>query len=298
MASHLARAVQSTSQRQWTILSAALTLLSAVLTALPVTLILDAETWRPRIVGVILALLLAGLGAWIAGHLVGIRDSRFPDHPGALLKFLQGLKFAADQENELLLTADWQTDGQRRELMAQALKIYLFEFEKALSSSWSEERFGEATQVEVVLMRRADDGYVTVAAWTSKRPTSLVRREQRPDFYEQTEAAKQYREYVDLSRRAPILLIGDISSYPGYDHFGRDPLLRTNSTALFPLYDSSSTCWGFVAATARNRVEMFSDADRRFWEGVWELWSGPIVRCVLEREATVSSPGEDRVGHV
>lgn len=295
MASHLARAVQSASQRQWTVLTAMLTLISAVLTALPVTLILESESWPGRVVGVLLALALAGVGAWVAGHLVVIRDSRFPDHPGALLKFLQGLKFASDKENDLLLTADCDSDEQRRALMTQAVKVYLFEFEKALSSSWSEERFGEATQVEVVLMRRADDGHVTVAAWTSKRPTSLARREARPDFYEQTEAAKRYREYVDASRRAPILLIGDISSYPGYDHFGRDPVLHTNSTALFPLYDSSSTCWGFVAATARNRVDMFSNEDRRFWDGVWELWSGPIIRCLLEHQATGISIDEGRL---
>ena len=50
-------------------------------------------------------------------------------------------------------------------------------------------------------------------------------------------------------------------------------MLRTNSTALFPLYDSSSTCWGSRSRTARNRVDMFSDSDRRFWDGVWDLWS-------------------------
>lgn len=297
MASHLARAVQSASQRQWTVLTAALTLTSAVLTAVPVALMVEADSWKGRLVGVVLALLLAGVGAAVAGRLVVIRDSRFPDHPGALLRFLEGLRFASDQENELLLTANGSTDEQRRELIAQAMKVYLFEFEKALSSSWSEERFGEATQVEVVLMRRGDDKHVTVAAWTSKRPTSLARRSKQPDFYEQTEAAKRYREYVDASRRAPILLIGDISSYPGYDHFGRDPLLRTNSTALFPLYDSASTCWGFVAATARNRVDMFSDKDRRFWEGVWALWSGPITRCLLQYQATGISLDEGRPGN-
>lgn len=298
MANHLSRAVQTASLRQWTVVTTALMLTSAVITSAPVAIVITATSWEARSVGIGLALFLAAAGAWLSGYLAQIRDSRFPDHPDALLKILDGLKFASDKENELRLTSKYETAKQRRECSIQSLKVYLFEFEKALSSSWSEERFGEATPVEVVFMTRGDDGHVTVAAWTTKRPTSLERRSTQPDFYEQTEAAKRYREYVDVSRRAPILLIGDISSYSGYDHFGRDPVLHTNSTALFPLYDSSSTCWGFVAATARNRVGMFNDEDRRFWDGVWDLWSGPIVRCIFEHKATGSSVDEGRVTHV
>ena len=79
-------------------------------------------------------------------------------------------------------------------------------------------------------------------------------------------------------------IIADVSKDPTYDHFGRDPALRTNSTALLPLYDSDSHLHGFVAITARQRVNLFRDEDRGFWEEVWRMWEPNLLRHVLTLE--------------
>jgi hypothetical protein len=133
-------------------------------------------------------------------------------------------------------------------------------------------------------MKRARDGEVTVACWANRRPMSLQRRIANPKFYENTEAAKLYREYVDRRVRAPIHLIPDISKYPNYDHLGREATLRTNSTALFPIYDRDANFYGFVAVTARNRVNMFKDSDRDFWTDTWKMWEPHLVRHIASYE--------------
>lgn len=288
------RSVRSATPVQWAIGSGTVGLLSAVATAVPVTGFLETDSALGRLAWLVSGVIIALVGGAVSAKLVTVRDSRFPDHPDALLEMLKGLRFASEKENDIRGSIAATDATARQSQNRQCLKVYLSEFEKSLSAAWSESRFGDSTPVEIVVMRRAHDGYMTVAAWTDKRPTSLPKRQDNPQFYENTEAAKRYREYVDRSLRAPIHLIGDVSKHEGYDHFGRDQLLRTNSTALFPLYDSQSKCWGFVAATARGRTGMFDEGDRKFWEAAWSLWEPPIVRCISghDREGSLLDEGQ------
>ncbi len=160
------------------------------------------------------------------------------------------------------------------------IKLYLRALEDVLSHAWSEQRFGSATELEVVLMNKADDGHVTVGAWAHKRPRSLDQRDGNVAFYDRTEAAGLYRKYDDAGLRAPIHIIADVSKHRDYDHFGRDPRIRTNSTVLFPIYDTNSQLFGFIAITARNRADLFEDPDREFWTEVWNLWEQHFVRNI------------------
>src|SRR5262249_53907598 len=158
---------------------------------------------------------------------------RFPKNAAVVLYMIRTISSTARRENALRADITNTTDNsRRRSMLLAALKMYMSELENVISDSWSTHRFGETTPVEVVLMKKAADGEITVASWASTRPTSLDQRKLRRDFYNGTEAAKLYRTFVDRGTRSPILLISDISTYKDYDHFGRDPSLRSNSTAL------------------------------------------------------------------
>jgi hypothetical protein len=191
-----------------------------------------------------------------------------------------------EEENSLVGGSDYRDVRKIRTRALMGIKLYLRALEDVLSHSWSEERFGATTELEAVIMNKAQDGYVTVGAWAHNRPRSLNLRAQNPAFYDKTEAAKLYRKFDDVGVRAPIHIIPDISRSPNYDHFGRDPSIRTNSTALFPIYDRQSRLHGFVAVTARNRVGLFDDRDRAFWKEVWSLWEPHFVRNVVAFEST------------
>jgi hypothetical protein len=102
-------------------------------------------------------------------------------------------------------------EGVRRAAV-EDLKAVLRALEDVLSEAWSKKRFGERTNLEVVVMNRAADGYVTVAAWATNRPLSLERRVVDPTFYKKTEAATLYWSYGDTGTRAPIHIIADVGA--------------------------------------------------------------------------------------
>ena len=275
------------SPTHWATATATANLLTIVASTVMVTLLVLDKNWWHRVGYAVLTLLLVGLSAWLIARATQIREARFPKNAPVVLEMLRVLASTAKRENDLRSALKAGVDAnQRRRVAIHSLKIYLSAIEDILSNAWSTKVFGQATPVEVVLMKRAADNEVTVACWANTRPTSLDQRSGRPTFYANTEAAKLYRKHVDNNVRSPILLISDISKYDDYDHFGRDATLRTNSTALFPLYDITSVCHGFVAITARNRAGMFSPDDRDFWDEVWRMWEPNLVRCIADFEAT------------
>jgi hypothetical protein len=273
----------------WTVRFAAANLLAVFLTTVMVTKLVDSDTWSSQAIYLGLAVVVAGLSAYLLALTTSIRESRFPQYPEVVLEMLREISTAMRLENSRPVAMS--AEGVRASAIAD-LKLYLRALEDVLADAWSQKRFGDRTDIEVVLMNRASDGYVTVAAWANNRPLSLDRRVDVPTFYDKTEAAILYRNYGDVGTRAPIHILPDISKHPGYDHFGRDPRLRTNSSALFPLYDTESKLHGFVAVTARRRTNLFREEDRQFWTEVWALWEPHILRQVLRYEATGAPFGE------
>lgn len=281
----ISRLAAKLSKRQWIVLTTLVNLSSGVGVAVLLRCLWNTGNLSSQVLYMLAVLVLLAAVAWFTGTLSSFREAQFPVHPEVVLAMIRSVDSALIEENALYSKLPHNADTAIQLNMAlQATKLYLSRFQSVLAEQWSTLQFGETSSVEVVLMKRGNDGEVTVACWASKKPMSLQRRVENPKFYENTEAAKLYREYVDLRLRAPILLIPDISKYPNYDHLGREATLRPNSTALFPIYDSDANFYGFVAVTARNRVNMFSDADRDFWEATWKMWEPHLVRHIFGYE--------------
>ena len=260
------------SRTSWAATTALTNLLSVVLTTVLVTFAMTSTSTIKQWASGLAAVIVLGLLTWLSTVVTAIRDARFPKYAPMVLEMIRVVSEANVRENEII-----QNDTQSGPAI---LRNYLNAFQTVLGTQWSDKRFGDSTHVEVVLMNRAPDGQVTVAAWALRKPLSLARREANSEFYKDTEAAKLYHSHIDRHLRAPILLIRDISKHKDYDHFGRDISLRTNSTALFPVYDAESNFYGFVAVTARNRLDMFSNDDQDFWEESWNLWEPHFVRAI------------------
>jgi len=267
----------------WAFRFGAANVLTVFATTAVVTWMLEVEPWWQRVLLFVVALTLCLLSAALLASASSIRESRFPRYPEIILAMTRRIS-----STQRLEQGNTVVSGVQRVRTAAVgdLKLYLCALEDLLAGAWSQERFGGRSSLEVVVMNRAVDGFVTVAAWANTRPLSLPMRASVPSFYENTEAAKLYRKYDDVGVRAPVHLIADVSLHSGYDHFGRDPRLRTNSTALFPIYDSQSRLHGFVAVTARERAGLFEEADRDFWTEAWSLWEPHLLRQILRYEAT------------
>ena len=268
----------------WVALQAVLTLVAVLLTTVFVTVFVEAETRGGRALLALGALTVIVLHGYLTAVMNTAREARFPRHPQMVLSMTRAVVEAMATENRRIASNVAQSADAIALVAIGQIELYLAAIERAISQAWSQQQFGEATQLEVVLMTKARDGHVTVAAWASNRPRSLELRSADPSFYGNTEAAKLYRAHDDQGRRAPVWIIPDVSKDPTYDHFGRDPSIRTNSTALLPLYDSESRLHGFVAITARRRVNLFREEDRGFWEEVWRLWEPNLLRHVLTLE--------------
>ncbi|TLF69164.1 hypothetical protein FEK33_02235 [Nocardia asteroides NBRC 15531] len=297
MSGVLDRIALGATKREWIIATSIVNVLSVVLTTVLVALVKNADTTAVKISFSLVAVALIVGIATLNASATTIREAQFPKHSAAVLEMIRSVNKALGDENEIRsrlgVTA---TDAEWQESYLRRVKLYLTFFQHVLADQWSQRRFGENTSVEVVLMKRAGDGKLTVACWATKRPLSLQQRASNRTFYENTEAAKLYRNYVDLGKRAPILLIPDISKYPDYDHFGRDATYRTNSTALFPIYDLNSEFYGFVAVTARNRINMFAEVDRDFWNEAWSVWEPHFVRTIGDYQMRGSLIDEAAIG--
>jgi hypothetical protein len=288
------RLLLAPSARGWAGITAGANVLSVFVTAVLVRLLLGTGSLLTQAAYVVAILLIIAINAVLTAKATSIREDRFPDHPEVVLAMIREVSSAVAEENALMDGTAPTSQKAIKSRAVQSLKIYLRSLEDVLAQAWSEQRFGGTTDVEVVLMNKAVDGFVTVGAWARKRPRSLDTRKVNPRFYDKTEAAVLYRKYDDAALRAPIHIVPDVSKHPDYDHFGRDPRIRTNSTILFPLYDRKSNLLGFVAVTARNRVGMFDESDRQFWNEVWELWEPHLVRSILFFQST-GSPIDEQV---
>jgi len=267
---------QSTSR--WLAFQAVQNLVNVVLTTVFVTLALSAKSglnqfvfWALSIIAVILLVVLAGLSS-------KLREAIFPENPRMVLSMIRAVADAMidDNKHPQPTIKPESTAG-----IQERICIYLRAFRNVIAQSWSIDRYGETTNMDVVIMTRAEDGFVTIGAWAGVKPVSLSSRIKNPQYYENTEAAKLYRQYIDNGTRAPILIIPNVSECHGYDHFGRDSLIRTKSTMLLPLYDSTSFLHGFVAVTTSKRENIFREEDRGFWQETWRLWEPQLVRHLL-----------------
>jgi hypothetical protein len=287
LATRVTKLVTDLSRPQWIAITTLVNLASGVGVAVLLRCLWNTGTVSSRIGYLVVIAVLLGVAAAATGGLSSVREAQFPIHPEVVLAMIRSVDHALVNENALFAKQPSEADlSTRRDTSLQAVKLYLSQFQSVLAEQWSTLRFGEISNVEVVLMKRASDDEVTVACWASRKPMSLQRRIDNPQFYENTEAAKLYREYIDRRLRAPIHLIPDISNYPNYDHLGRDDSLRTNSTALFPIYDIDTNFYGFVAVTARNRVGMFKTSDHEFWSATWKMWEPHLVRHISSYEKT------------
>ncbi len=271
---------QSTSR--WLVFQAIQNLTNVVLTTVLVTSAISADKAWSKVLFWVLAAAAVLLLSALAGKLGKIREATFPDHPQMVLSMTRAVADAMTDENKLA------QPNSLRERVADARKridIYLKAFRRVIAETWSIEQYGQTTEVDVVIMTRAEDGYVTVGAWAGDKPLSLASRLENPRYYENTEAAKLFRQYVDNRKRAPILIIPDVSKYSDYDHFGRDASLWTKSTILLPLYDNESSSHGFVAVTARKRTGLFREEERGFWQEAWRLWEPQLIRQILTLKA-------------
>lgn len=285
LATRLTKLATDLSRPKWVALTTLVNLASGVGVAILIRCIFNTGTVSSRVLYVLVIVSVLVAAAAATGGLSSVREAQFPVHPEVVRAMIRSVEAALIQENVLFAKVPIEADTRTRQDMSlQAVKLYLSQFQSVLAEQWSTLRFGEVSNVEVVLMKRASDGEVTVACWASRKPMSLQRRIDNPQFYENTEAAKLYREHVDRRLRAPIHLIPDISQYANYDHLGRDDSLRTNSTALFPIYDTDADFYGFVAVTARNRINMFKASDRDFWAAAWSMWEPHFVRHISAYE--------------
>lgn len=290
LATRLSKLATDLTKPQWIAVTTLVNLASGVGVAVLLRCLWNTGNVPSRVGYILVIVVMLGAAATVTGGLSSVREAQFPVHPEVVLAMIRSVDSALVSENALLAKQPPVPDRQtRRDLSLQAVKLYLSQFQTVLAEQWSTLRFGETSNVEVVLMKRASDGEVTVACWATRKPMSLQRRMDNPKFYEDTEAARLYREFIDRRLRAPIHLIPDISKYPNYDHLGRDDTLRTNSTALFPIYDIDANFYGFVAVTARNRVGMFNTSDHDFWSATWKMWEPHLVRHIssYEKDGTV-----------
>lgn len=281
------RRLATLSKRWWVFWQSALNLIALLITTWLVTwLIADDIGARTRILLGAGSVVVIAIHAWFTASIDTVRDERFPLHPSLVLNMIRASSKAVTQDNQRPLAAGATPDTRASHAIA-GIELYLKAIEETVKKEWSGGRFGDDALAEAVLMTRAQDGYVTAAAWGGVRPRSLDGRRANQRVYENTEAAKLYRKYDDVHTRAPVWIVPDAMHEASYDHLGRDAALRTKSTVLLPLYDSNSRLHGFVAITSRLRENAFRAGDEGFWKEIWQLWEPSIMRHVLALDALV-----------
>lgn len=279
------RRLATLSKRWWVFVQSVLALVAVLLTTVFVTLLVGDKTSNlTRVLLGSAAVFVVGAHAWITATMDAVRDERFPLHPGLVLNMIRASSNSMSQDNKRPLLAG-APQALRAEHAIAGIELYLKAIDDTVAKEWSGGRFGDEARAEAVLMTRADDGFVTAAAWGGVRPRSLVERKANPHIYEGTEAAKLYKKYDDVGIRAPVWIVPDALKEPGYDHLGRDNAVRTKSTVLLPLYDLDSRLHGFVAITARQRANVFDAGDEGFWKEIWQLWEPSIIRHLLLLES-------------
>jgi GAF domain-containing protein len=235
------------------------------------------HSWWTR--AALAAALLVGAIAyfWIALAAARVRDRVFPKHPSTVLALQRELSDALTAENQLIADRRGRTKKERH---AEGMAIFMRAVQRAISQQWTELRFGSATQTEVVLMTKSlRDGEMTCASWAVRRPYSLASRETDPTVYNETEAARMYRQARE--QRVGSRVIADTAE-PGstYEFINESESERIRSTALHPVYDPESELIGVLVAHT-NRPNVFRSEDLDFWTALLRLVEPHIARRII-----------------
>jgi GAF domain-containing protein len=180
-------------------------------------------------------------------------------------------------ENQLIEKHVGRTKKQRH---AEGMAAFMRAVQRAISQQWSEARFGSSTQTEVVLMTKSlRDNQMTCASWAVRRPYSLAAREDDPTVYNETEAARMYRN-AEQARVGTRLIADTAAPRSDYEFLNQSESERIRSTVLHPVYDPNSELIGVIVAHT-NRPNVFRPEDTDFWTALLRLVEPHIARRII-----------------
>ena len=261
----------------WIVLQSVLALLAVTGAEVIVTELSEAHSWKARVVLVAVLVVGALTYFWIALAAARVRDRIFPKHPSTVLALQRELGDALASENQLIAQPAGRTKKQRH---ADGMAIFMRAVQRAIGHQWSEARFGSATQTEVVLMTKSlRDNEMTCASWAVRRPYSLADRENDVTVYNDTEAARMYREAA--GGRVGTRLIADTGRPDSdYEFLNQSENERIRSTVLHPVYDPGSELIGVIVAHT-NRSNVFRPEDKDFWTALLRLVEPHVARRII-----------------
>ena len=127
------------------------------------------------------------------------------------------------------------------------------------------------------------DSMLTIAAWSNRenrRPHSLDLRNQYPDIYSKTEAAKIMEE----RGRNTIIIPNTSNPITNYSQLYDGQRYRIRSTVLHPVMSSENQPLGVIVLHC-DEADFFKLDDVRYWRELMEIFSTPIA-IELEKIAT------------
>jgi len=261
----------------WIVVQSVLGLLAGTGLTLIVDELTMTHAWRTR-AGLGFALVVgAVLYFWIALVAARVRDRIFPKHPSTVLALQRELGDALAAENQLIAEPGGRT---RKQGHVEAMEIFMRAVQRPISQQWAEARFGSSTQTEVVLMTKSlRDRELTCASWAVRRPFSLAAREADTMLYNETEAARMYRE-AEYGRVGTRLIGDTVEPDSDYEFLNRSETERIRSTVLHPVYDPNSELIGIIVAHT-NRPNIFRPEDKDFWTALLRLVEPHIARRII-----------------
>jgi hypothetical protein len=261
----------------WIVLQTVLALVAVTSAELIISELSDDHRWETRLVLGIVFVAGAVAYFWIALVAARVRDRIFPKHPSSVLALQRELGDALASENQLIGEPRGRTKRQRH---AEGMAIFMRAMQRAISQEWSEARFGSATQTEVVLMTKSlRDDEMTCASWAVRTPYSLANRENDPTVYNETEAARMYRE-AECGRVGTRLIADTLRPGSDYEFLNQSETERIRSTVLHPVYDPNSELIGVIVAHT-NRPNVFRPEDKDFWSALLRLVEPHVARRII-----------------
>lgn len=268
--------------RGWVLSNAVLAAVALVAGEILLSAAIDART-RWGAIALYGVLATASLAYFLVlAALTWVREARFPDHPELVLDLREAMLVArrelSSKEVEDL-AAGRGVDA--KPSIGLLLKALHSEVERHLSDRW----FGDGAEFEAVFMTRSlEDGKVLPAAWAVRTPRSLHELEADPDRYEQTEAARSYREDDD-GDRVPTRVIEDTGGEKlDYDFVSNNEKGRIRSTVLKPCYSGASRLLGFIVIHS-NRRNAFKADETLFWDALLDPLAAEVAHYGLHAEA-------------
>lgn len=235
------------------------------------------HTWEARLALAVVLILGAVAYFWIALVAARVRDQIFPKHPSTVLALQRELGDALAVENQLIVEHGGRGKKQRH---AEAMASFMRAVQRAITQQWTEARFGSATQTEVVLMTKSlRDDQMTCASWAVRRPYTLADRESDPTVYNETEAARMYRD-AEHGRVGTRLIADTLQPESDYEFLSQSESERIRSTFLHPVYDPNSELIGVIVAHT-NRANVFRPQDKDFWTALLRLVEPHVARRII-----------------